>query len=131
MQLGLRHDLVYRRDGTLALKNPSYLMDRTTASLKRHPGRSRGHMNRQNDVLHFKKGALGSDGLFFENIQPRKCDPTLPKFFDEGSFIYRGPSSGLDEDGRRFYSLEISRGYHIICICRRGKVNGDEVGTLK
>ena len=78
-------------------------------------------MNRQNDVLHFKKGALGSDGLFFENIQPRKCDPILPKFLDEGSFIYRGPSSGLDEDGRRFYLIEISRGYHIMCVCRRGK----------
>jgi hypothetical protein len=26
---GLRNDLVYRRDGMLALKNPSYLMGRT------------------------------------------------------------------------------------------------------
>lgn len=75
----------------LALKNPSYLMGRTPASLKRHPGSSRGHMSRQNCVLHFKKGALGSDGLFFENIKPRKCDPTLPKCLDEGSFIYCAP----------------------------------------
>ena len=95
------------------------------------PGRGRGNMRGQNNIIHPQQRVVVAGRLLFEHVEPGGGDHPLVERLDQGGFVGRRAASGADVDRRLLHLAEVFLADQSVSAFGGRRMHRDDVGALQ